>query len=410
MSVEGPTGGPAAPRGVLGAGSRPRPIEAAMTDGRDTVLIVAGEASGDLHAAKVVGELLKLAPGVSVYGMGGDRMRGAGAELLVHYARFDVVGLVEVVRHVPSLRSAMNRLVRCARARGTRVAVLVDYPGFNLMLAGRLKRMGVRVLYYISPQVWAWGEARVRKIARRVDRMAVVLPFEEQFYRDRGVRVEFVGHPLLDEPELAVGPAPAAGRSEAPPVLGLLPGSRANEIRRHLPPMVRAATILRRNVPGLTVRLARAEGVTEDLLASSGDPVGAGVEVLPPGAAREVMRSSTALLVSSGTATLEAATMGTPMVIVYRLAWPSYLVGRVLVRIPDIGLVNVVAGERIVPELVQGAATAEAMAAEVERFLTDPELRRRTSERLLDVRRSLGSPGAASRVARMALEMAGCEP
>jgi lipid-A-disaccharide synthase len=373
-----------------------------MTDARRTVLFVAGEASGDLHAAKVVERLRQLDAGVAAFGVGGDRMREAGCELTYHSDDFAVVGLVEVLRHVPRLRAAMERLVALAVERGTRLAVLVDYPGFNLMLARRLRAVGVRVLYYISPQVWAWGEGRVRKIARRVDRMAVVFPFEVDFYRQRGVDVEFVGHPLL---ELAVLADPPDAAAPAGTVLGLLPGSRRHEIERHLPAMLGAVSLLKRRIDGLTVRLGRAHGVTDELLAGNGDPARLGVEICPPDAVHDVMRGSTALLISSGTATLEAACLGVPMVVVYRLAALTYVIGRALVRIPDIGLVNVVAGERVVPELVQAEVTPARMAEAVAPYLTDRELRQRTSGRLREVRRTLGEPGASSRVARMVIQM-----
>jgi lipid-A-disaccharide synthase len=375
-----------------------------MTDARRTVLFVAGEASGDLHAAKVVERLRELDPGTAAFGVGGDRMREAGCELTYHSDDFAVVGLVEVLRHLPRLRAAMEHLVALAVERGTRLAVLVDYPGFNLMLARRLRGVGVRVLYYVSPQVWAWGEGRVRKIAERVDRMAVVFPFEVDFYRERGVDVEFVGHPLLEEPALAEPPAAMAPEGT---VLGLLPGSRRHEVERHLPAMLGAVSLLRQRIDGLTVRLGRAGGVTDELLVANGDPAGLGIEIYPPDAVHDVMRGSTALLISSGTATLEAACLGVPMVVVYRLAALTYVVGRALVRIPDIGLVNVVAGERIVPELVQKEATAERMAQSVGPYLADADLRARTSARLLEVRRKLGEPGASDRVARMALQMLG---
>jgi lipid-A-disaccharide synthase len=299
----------------------------------------------------------------------------------------------------------MDRLVALASERDVRLAVLVDYPGFNLMLAKRLRRIGVRVLYYVSPQVWAWGEGRVRKIAARVDRMAVIFPFEVEFYRERGVDVDFVGHPLLEEPALTDPPLAAS-----PPdgvVLGLLPGSRKHEIERLLPAMLGAVELLRDEIDGLTVRLGRAHGISEEFLVRNGDPARLGVEVLPPGDVHEVMRGATALLISSGTATLEAACLGTPMVIVYRLAWLSYVVGRALVKVPHIGLVNVVADRKIVPELVQGDANAASMAREVAPLLTDPVLRERMSHDLLDVRRELGDPGASDRVARMVLDMIG---
>jgi lipid-A-disaccharide synthase len=352
-----------------------------------------------------VARLREVAPYIEVFGVGGDRMREAGCELIYHCDDFALVGLTEVLRHIPRLRRAMDRLVSLARARDVRVAVLVDYPGFNLMLAERLKRAGVGVLYYISPQVWAWGEGRVRKIARRVDRMAVVFPFEVGFYRERGVAVDFVGHPLLEEPALA-GPQSRSDRG-GPPVLGLLPGSRRHEIERLLPPMLGAASLLRERVEGLRVVLGRARGITDETLAANGDPRSAGVQVLPPAEVHGVMRDSTALLISSGTATLEAACFGTPMVIVYRLGTLSYLAGRALVRIPNIGLVNVVAGRALVPELVQREANARRMAAEVEPFLTDPARREEVSDALLEVRGLLGEPGASSRVAEMVVSMIG---
>ena len=376
-----------------------------MSTGRSAVLMVVGETSGDLHAGKLVAELRALAPDVDVFGMGGDRMRDAGCELTYHCDDFAVVGLTEVIRHIPQIREARERLVSLAVERGARVAVLVDYPGFNLMLAERLQRAGVRVLYYISPQVWAWGEGRVRKIARRVDRMAVVFPFEVDFYRERGVEVEFVGHPLLEEPAIAEPPARWTPGDGA--VLGLLPGSRRHEVERLLPRMLGAADLLRERFEGLRVLLGRASGITEETLAASGDPRSADVEVLGPERVHEVMARSTALLISSGTATLEAACMGTPMVIVYRLGALTYFAGRLLVRIPHIGLVNVVAGRKLVPELVQGDVYAERMAAEVEPFFADPARRERVSGELLEVRNSLGEPGASGRVARMVLETAG---
>jgi len=364
---------------------------------------VAGEASGDLHASKLVARLKAREPGLDVFGVGGDRMRDAGCELAYHCDDFAVVGLTEVMRHVPRLREAMNRLVSMAVERGARVAVLVDYPGFNLMLASRLKRAGVRVLYYISPQVWAWGAGRVRKIAARADRVAVVFPFEVDFYRERGVDVEFVGHPLLEEPAF-VSP-PGRWKPEDGPVLGLLPGSRRHEIGRLLPPMLDAAAVLRGRFEGLSVRLGRASGVTDAMLASAGDPRAAGVEVVDPSAVHEVMAGSTALLISSGTATLEAACMGTPMVVVYRLDALSYAAGRLLVKIPNIGLVNVVAGRRLVPELVQGDVTAEQMVEFAAPYFSDAERRAAVSRQLLEVRNKLGAPGASARVAEMVFEM-----
>lgn len=377
----------------MGAGS------SVMESHRASILMVAGEASGDLHASKVVGEIVSRRPDIPVYGVGGDRMRDAGMDLAYHVDDFAVVGFAEVLRHIPRLRRAMNHLTRDAASRGTQLAILVDYPGFNLMLAKRLHEQGVRVLYYISPQVWAWGEGRVDAIRERVDRMAVVFPFEVDFYGRRGFEVEFVGHPLLEEPGVAAPPKPRTVVPERP-VLGLLPGSRREEIRRHLGPMLEAAGILRRRHPTLEVRIGRAAGVPGGALDAVGD-----LPVVPPDGVYDLMRDATALLVSSGTATLEAACLGAPMAIVYRTSPLSYLIGRLLVRVPDIGLVNVVAGRRIVPELVQHEVTPGRLAEAVEPYLTDDETLERTSRELIGVREKLGSPGASRRVADIALAM-----
>ncbi len=377
-----------------------------MSDRNATLLVVAGEASGDLHGSKLVARFRSLAPNVAVYGVGGERMRAAGVETVYASEDFAVVGFVEVLRHVPRLKRAMDHLTRLVRERGTRVAVLIDYPGFNLALARRLKALGVRVLYYVSPQVWAWGEGRVAKIARRVDRMAVVFAFEKDFYEERGVDSVFVGHPLLEEPGLAVAPPPKDDIGD-PPRLTLLPGSRRQEVARHLPPMLGAVDLLRRGIDRLDVSLVCAEGIDLSELVGMDALEAAGVSVRAPELRHDLMRDSSALLVSSGTATLEAACLGTPMVVLYRMSPLSYLIARTVVRIPDIALVNVVAGRRIVPELVQREVTPERLARETLPYLTDRELVRNLSRQLLEVRESLGAAGASERVARIALDMMG---
>ncbi len=371
-----------------------------------SVLIVAGEASGDLHASKLVTELRAIERDVRIFGVGGDRMRAAGVEILHHSDEFAVTGLVEVLAHLPRLRRVMRELVREARARRTALAILVDYPGFNLVLARHLRRSGIPVFYYISPQVWAWGERRVKSIARDVDRMAVILPFEESFYRQRGVDVDYVGHPLVEEPALVPADAPRKP-PEGVPLIGILPGSRPNEIERHLPVMLAATERVRARFPEATFRLGCPAGTASP--DGHAPPLPEGVTAAPPGSAHAIMREAHVLMVSSGTATLEAACFGTPMVVVYRMQPVSYAVGRRLVRIPDIGLVNVVAGERIVPELVQNDATPERIAAEIAALLEDREGYRRLSERLLGVWRSLGEPGASRRAAAIAASMLGGE-
>lgn len=371
-----------------------------------SLLFVAGEASGDLHASKVIAHLNELASDIRIFGVGGDLMRSAGMELTHHSSDFAVVGFAEVIRHIPRLKRAMRELLDMVSERQTRVAVLVDYPGFNLALARRLKAAGVKVFYYISPQVWAWDEGRVKKISGRTDRMAVILPFEKSFYADRGVDVDFVGHPLMDEPGIAAPrmPRTAAG---ARPLIGLLPGSRREEIARHLPPMLRAVRILRREFGEIDFKLGLSEGMARQELDVGGDPALDGVEVMAPGGTHDLMAEASVLMVSSGTATLEAACFGTPMVIIYRTSPLSYRIGRLLVKISQIGLVNIVAGEEVVPELVQADLTPERLAASVSNYLKDERLYADTSRRLLEVRDLLGEPGAGEKVARSILAMMG---
>jgi len=371
-----------------------------------SLLFVAGEASGDLHASKVIAHLNELSSDIRIFGVGGDLMQSAGMELSHRSSDFAVVGFAEVIRHIPRLKRAMRELLDMVSRRQTGVAVLVDYPGFNLALARALKAAGVKVFYYISPQVWAWGERRVKKISERTDRMAVILPFEKGFYKDRGVEVDFVGHPLMDEPEIAALRTPRTA-AWARPLIGLLPGSRREEIARHLPPMLRAVRILRREFGEIDFKLGLAEGMNPSELEVGGDPALDGVEVMAPGGTHDLMAEASVLMVSSGTATLEAACFGTPMVIVYRTSPLSYRIGRLLVRIPQIGLVNIVAGERIVPELVQADLTPERLAAGVSDYLKDERLYVDTSRRLLGVRDLLGEPGAAEKVAESILAMMG---
>ena len=371
-----------------------------------SLLFVAGEASGDMHASKVIAHLNELASDIRIFGVGGDLMRSAGMELTHHSSDFAVVGFAEVIRHIPRLKRAMRELLDMVSERQTRVAVLVDYPGFNLALARRLKAAGVKVFYYISPQVWAWDEGRVKKISGRTDRMAVILPFEKSFYADRGVDVDFVGHPLMDEPGIAAPRMPRAAAG-ARPLIGLLPGSRREEIARHLPPMLRAVRILRREFGEIDFKLGLSEGMARQELDVGGDPALDGVEVMAPGGTHDLMAEASVLMVSSGTATLEAACFGTPMVIVYRTSPLSYRIGRLLVKISQIGLVNIVAGEEVVPELVQADLTPERLAASVSDYLKDERLYADTSRRLLGVRDLLGEPGAGEKVARSILAMMG---
>ncbi len=376
-----------------------------MPNGR--ILIVAGEPSGDLHAASVVQELLRRAPHLSVEGIGGDKMRLAGVRLHAHAGDLAVVGVVEVAYKLSALLRAYRSMVRLLRERHPDLLILVDFPDFNLLLASRAFRLGIPVLYFISPQVWAWRTGRIRAIAKHVRRLLVIFPFEEEFYRQRGIEVRYVGHPLLDR----LSPAPAMDEARrrlelehSATVVGLLPGSRIGELTRHLPLLLRATRRLMMDRPDLRVIIAAAEGLPLDLIGSYLKQEALSAKVVQ-GRTHEVMAASDLILVASGTATLEAAIIGTPMVIVYRLALVSWLVARLLIKVPHIGMVNLVAGKRVVPELVQFEATPERVADEARALLESPERRRRMQEQLNEVRDRLGPPGAVSRTVDAILEL-----
>ncbi len=376
-----------------------------MLNGR--IVIVAGEASGDLHAAQVVRELLRRAPQLSVEGIGGDRMREAGVRLHAHSSDLAVVGLAEVAVRLPALLRAYRSMTHLLRDTPPDLLMLVDFPDFNLLLARRACRQQIPVLYFIGPQVWAWRTGRIRSLARLVRRLMVILPFEEAFYRRRGIEALYVGHPLLDR--LSPSPPMDAARrrlglEQTASVLGVLPGSRVGEITRHLPLLLEATGQLLTSRSDLRVIIAAAEGIPLDLIGSYLKQAASSARVVQ-GRAHEVMAASDLILVASGTATLEAAIIGTPMVIVYRLAFLSWLLGRLLIRVPFIGLPNLVAGKSVVPELVQFMATPERIANEARCLLESPERRRRMQQQLQEVRDQLGPPGAAARTADAILEM-----
>ena len=372
-------------------------------DARREVLIVAGEASGDLHGAGVAEELARLRPDLALLGVGGVRMDAAGVALVERTDRTAVMGFVEVLRHVPRHWALLRRLAE--RMRGGRVAALVviDYPGFNMRLAGAARAAGVPVLYYVTPQVWAWHASRLAKLARLVTRAAVILPFEEALLRGKGIDATFVGHPLLDR-ALALPTRDAAraalGLAGEAPVLALFPGSRAQEIDRHLDDFVATAREAERRVPGLRVVVAVAP--TIDL-----DPARCPYPMVRS-ASFTVLRAADAALCKSGTTTLEAAVAGCPLAVAYRTNALTYAIARRLVTIPHIGLVNVVAEREVAREFVQDALVPAAVAAELVPLLDHAsDARRRMLDGLAEVRGRLGAPGAARRVAQMASELAG---
>ena len=362
--------------------------------------IVAGEASGDLHASEVVRELKKLTPSLQMFGIGGDLLAREGMTLLHHANELGMIGLFNVLRHLPMFRRVFRETVeRIAQERPDAV-LLVDYPGFNLRLAKKCKELGLHVVYYISPQVWAWRQGRVRHIAKYVDRMIVLFPFEEEFYRTHDVPVTYVGHPLIEQ--LAGVRKPPRREDELR--IALLPGSRRQEISALLPAMLDAVEILRRE-RNVNAYIIQAPTIEQDELLAIVKAKGSDVPVLPHDRGEGVAAADIALS-ASGTATLESAVLGTPVVVMYRLSRLTYLLGRKLVRLPNWSLVNIVAGKEVVPELIQSDVNGERIVAEVRRIVA-PENYERICAELRAVREKLGEPGASRRVAEEIHKMVG---
>jgi lipid-A-disaccharide synthase len=362
-----------------------------------TVFLVAGEASGDLHAANLLKALRVLEPGIEALGVGGERLRDAGLECVARSEELSVMGLAEVVRDLPRLARLARRVRRTALAKRPDVAVLVDSPDFNLPLARHLRRAGIPVVIFISPQLWAWRAGRVRRIRRDVRRVLCILPFEVEFYGRHGMPAEFVGHPLVDE----LAPVMLELPRRVPHALALLPGSRWHEVESLLPAMLAAAGTLGAAIPELTVRLIVAPGLDPERVRAS---LGKAAVELVTSDRHRALAACSAALVASGTATLECALLGVPMVVGYRLHPVSYLMARFLVRVPHVALVNLVAGEGVVPELVQDAFTPEALAREAAALLAGAGEGQRAG--LAEVRRRLGEVGASERAAGAVLAVA----
>jgi lipid-A-disaccharide synthase len=373
------------------------------------IMIVAGEASGDIYGADLVSETLKLAPDLHFFGIGGARMREAGVETLVDSGDIAVVGLVEVIKHFNVISSAFRKLKRIFLDTPPDLLILIDYPGFNLRLAKVAKKVGVKVLYYISPQIWAWRQGRVKKIARLVDHMAVILPFEAAFYEKTGVPVTFVGHPMLDLVNVTCDRSAAATSFNLDParkIVGLFPGSRRNEIERLLPVIIAAAVKLKERFPDIQFILPLASTLHSDDIVPQLTAANLDVTITRD-RIHDIIRACDAVISVSGTVTLEIALVGTPMVIIYKLSPLTYQLAKRLVKINNIGLCNIVAGETVVRELIQDQANPTAIAAEVGTLLTDHTYHAEIVRKLGEVRSKLGRGGASANVARLALTLCG---
>jgi lipid-A-disaccharide synthase len=370
------------------------------------VLIIAGETSGDLHGASLMRSMLQREPDLSFRGIGGSRMIEAGLDASRHVREMNFMGFFEVIRHLPMIRRTLRDLAALLDSWKPHLVILIDYPGFNLKFAPEVKARRIPLMYYISPQLWAWHESRVELIRKYVDRMVVLFEFEREFYRGHGIEADFVGHPLLDLVHPS-GERAAFRRSlgaENTPLIGFLPGSRKQEIRRILPAMAES-------LPRITAAIGAARGVlgcAPDLDDSLYRPFLKNSGLIPlREKTYDIMAHSDALVVTSGTATLEAGISGTPMVIVYRTSPLTYAIGKRLVKIGNIGLINIVAGSRIVPELHQNAVTPDHIAAQVTKFLKDMQLHTTTSQNLARARTKLGASGASERAAAVAMNLLG---
>ena len=374
------------------------------------VMISCGEPSGDLYAGALASEILKLEPDAEISGFGSERLRSAGASLVRDFKGLSVTGLTEALRVIPRSWQNYRALVRAAEAQPPHVFVPIDFPDFNFFVARALHKRGIPIVYYISPQLWAWRGGRLNTMKRVVDRVLVIFPFEAPFYEQAGVPVTFVGHPLL---ELTGPDVPREtflrghGLDPARPVVAMLPGSRRNELHTILPDLVRTAGLIAARVPAAQFVIARAPHLDEDLFAPlAGWPAGAARPIVVEGQTDAVLASADVAVVASGTVTVQAALHGCPMVVVYRVGPLTYTLGKPLVHVDTYAMVNLVAGRRVVPELIQDAFTPEAAAAEALRVLTEPSHAAQVKADLAEVRAKLGTAGASRRAAEAVIEIA----
>lgn len=370
------------------------------------LLLSCGEASGDLYAGALVDALRRREPDVDVFGLGGERFAAAGGRLVADFHGLSVTGLTEALSVIPRSFATMTQLVKAAKEQQPDALVVIDYPDFNFSLMKRIKRLGIPVIYYVSPQLWAWRAGRIRQMKRSVDRVLPIFPFEAALYQRAGVDVRFVGHPLIDlaKPRLSRDAfVKRLNLDPARPVLALLPGSRTNELSRLAPVIAEALPVIAAQVPGVQFVVARAPNLDDGLF----EPFG--IARIPIRIVNtetdDVLNACDAVITASGTATVQTALYGKPMVVLYQLSPMTYRLGIRLARVDMYAMVNLIAGQRIVVELIQDACTAEAVAGEAVRLLNDQDYRAQMIAALDDVKRQLGGPGASDRAAEAILEV-----
>ncbi len=371
------------------------------------ILIIAGEASGDLHGSSLVKELKKTNSNLETFGIGGDRMKSQGMELIFHIDKLSFMGFFEVIKNLSFVRRVMKTMVSMTETRRPHLSILIDYPGFNLRFAKKVKKLGIPVVYYISPQVWAWGGNRVKKMKNLIDKMVVIFPFEKEIYRKFNIDCEFVGHPLLEvtRPILSLEDFQKKfGIRKNDVVVGLLPGSRWQEVEKILPIMLESCKLLKPRIKNLKVLLGLAPTIKKEKIEN--------LQNLDVSQARivenltyDLMKHSDLLLIASGSATLECAILGTPFLVLYKTSLWTYLLAKSLISIPNIALANVVAGKRIVPEFIQSQAIPHRIAEEMYEILTDRERYKSIQNELKKVKEKLGEDGASKKAAQIVTEM-----
>ena len=370
-------------------------------------MLSCGEASGDLYAGALIEALHAQDPAIDVFGLGGDRFRAAGGRLVGDFRGLAVTGLVEALRVLPDSYAMYKKLVRAAAEERPDVLVLIDYPDFNFRLMSAVRRLGVPIVYYVSPQLWAWRPGRMQTMKATVDRVLPIFPFEETLYKREGIDVRFVGHPLIDlatPRETREAFLKRLALDATKPVVALLPGSRANELHRLVPILAAAVPRIASRVVGTQFVVARAPHLADSYFAPF-QGVGATVRIVE-GSTDDVLAASDVVVTASGTATVQAALHGKPMVVVYRLSALTYKLGKPLVRVANYCMVNLVAGERVVEELIQDGCTPDAVANETVDLLTNTERAEVMKEHLALVRAKLGGPGASARAAAAVVEIA----
>ena len=372
-----------------------------------TVMIVAGEASGDMHGASLVREMQKMDSSLNFYGIGGNRLQEAGVKLMANASEMAVVGLTEVIVKLGKFITVMNLMKKSLDDVKPDLVILIDYAGFNLRLAKAAHQRGIKVFYYISPQVWASRQGRIRQIKKFVDKMAVILPFEVDTYARKGFTVEYVGHPLLDLVKTEYSRLESRkkfGLVENITTIGLLPGSRTSEVVKLLPEMLKAAEIMAQKTPDIQFILPLADTLNEKNVADIISGSAIKVNIIK-GRTYDVIACADLAIVASGTATLETALLGIPMIIVYKISPLTYFIGKMIITVKNIGIVNIIAGKTIVPELIQNEANGPRIADEALAILTNDERRREIIADLAEIRAKLGTPGAAIRAAKLAYDM-----